>query len=91
MVVEIEEVVCSINTTLFECVGDVYTPRVTYTGDGYETIVYFGDTQVWRSEDDEREDINEDGDKEPLEGFLRKEISKLLRTLKPFELALDTP
>ena len=80
MIEEIEDAVNNIDQDIFESTGCEYL-NITVRSNGFIQIVDFVGIRIWNSEDDEREDINMDGDKEPIETFLRRRIKEELRKL----------
>ena len=51
-----------------------------------EIILFFGE-QIWSSEDDEREYVNEDEDEhEPIENFLRRKINEVVNLVSTIKL-----
>lgn len=55
-----------------------------YYTDGY-AINFFNYT-IWDSEDDIREFDDDKNDWEPLEGYMRKEIRKVIKTISKIEI-----
>jgi len=78
MIKEIEEAILNIEQDIFDSTEGIEYLNITVTSNGFAQIVEFIGVQLWNSEDDMREDINDDGDKEPIEVYLRREIRKLL-------------
>jgi hypothetical protein len=79
---EIEQAVNSIEQDIFNSTGGVEYLNMTVKSNGFVQIVEFIGIQLWNSEDDMREDINDNGDKEPIEVYLRRQLNKELSNLK---------
>jgi hypothetical protein len=81
MLQELENAIHHINSDIYFSSGEVEYLDVRLIVTGYTYTVKFLDIEIWNSEDDMREDINESGDKEDIEGYLRREIRRELNKL----------
>ena len=82
MIEEIEKAVNSIEQDIFNSTKGVEYFNMTVKSNGFVQIVDFIGIQLWNSEDDMREDINDSGDKEPIESYLRRQLNEELSKLK---------
>ena len=82
MIKEIEEAVNNIEKEIFNSTKGVEYLNMTVKSNGFVQIVEFIGIQLWNSEDDMREDINDKGDKEPIELYLRRQLNQELNNLK---------
>lgn len=76
------EIINELNEELYDKVGE--TDRAfSYSTNGYVDIISFGEIQIWDSEIDDREWIEEKNDYEPFKPFIKRvfnaEIDKLAR------------
>ena len=90
MINEVFDVVYKLNQeiyeSLFETCGEIYPVFELHT-DGNIILILIGSHQLWNSEDDEREYIDEDKDEyEPLEQYLRREVQKIINTISNIKL-----
>jgi hypothetical protein len=74
---EVIDAIASINSDIFEKTDNEFIELELKTN-GMGAIIYFCGIQIWFSEEDERDEINENGDHEPLEPFLRKRVNEII-------------
>lgn len=86
MIEDIENAVSSIGQDIFNSTNEVEYFNITIKSNGFVQIVEFIGIQLWNSEDDLREDINDNGDKEPLEQYLRRTLREELSKLAMIEI-----
>ncbi len=90
---EFLEAVNDLNQELYEKVGVFEVLELlaefSYSTNGYENIIKFGEVILWNDEMEEREWIEEKGDYEPLKPFLKRmllqEIDKLIKVKNAFK------
>ncbi len=83
MIKEIEKAVANIEQEIFDSTEGVEYFNVSLYSNGFEIGVKFIGITIWSSEDDMRNDINDNGDKEDIEVYLRRAIkSELLKLSK---------
>ena len=76
------EIINELNEELYDKAGE--TDRdFSYSTNGYIDIISFGEIQIWNSEIDDREWIEEKNDYEPFKPFIKRvfneELDKLAR------------
>jgi len=82
MIKEIEQAVQSIEEDIFEQT-DAYYFNLSVKSNGFCQKVDFLGIELWSSEDDMREYIDEDEERyEPIEKFLRRELMNQLKKLQ---------
>ena len=88
MLQETNDAIHSINQDLYDTYQgcDEDGIQVEFASNSYIDIITFCGLQIWNSEDDQRADVNDDGDKESLEGYLRSEINRLAAKLSKIKL-----
>lgn len=74
MIKELEQAISSIEQDIFESTGGVEYLNITVKSNGFCQIVEFVGIRLWNSEDDMRDEVNDNGDKEPIEDYLRKAL-----------------
>jgi len=85
MIEEIEQAIYNISLDIWEGIGYDYG-ILELRSDGFIQLVKFMGTCIWNSEDDTRDDVDVDGNKEPMETYLRRVINKELSTLNNIKL-----
>lgn len=81
MIQELENAIYNIHRDIYFLSGEVEYLDVRLITAGYTYTVEFLGIEIWNSEDDMRKDINESGDKEDIEGYLRGRIREELYKL----------
>tara|TARA_R110000751_G_scaffold101312_1_gene195434 strand:- start:1588 stop:1848 length:261 start_codon:yes stop_codon:yes gene_type:complete len=86
MIEELEEAVGSIQQDIYESSCGVEYLILTVKSSGFMQIVEFCGIEIWSSEDDMRDDINDNGDKEPIEAYLRNSLRDELANLSTIKI-----
>lgn len=81
MIEEIEKAVHNIEQDIYDSTGGVEYLNITIKSNGFVQVVKFIGIELWNSESDMREDINEYGDKEDIEVHLRQVLREELNKL----------
>ena len=88
---EINEAISNIHHEIFECHWeqdeDDEIIYISCYSDAYMVVVKFMGVHIWSSDNDLRDVINENGDKEPLEPYLRKMIMLEIEKIRKINLA----
>ena len=75
---DIDDLITKLNNEYYELNDEYFTPYFLSSSAGIRRIFFLGE-QIWTSEDDEREYINEEQDiKEELEVYLRREAKRIV-------------
>jgi hypothetical protein len=76
-----ENVVYNINSELYEMSEDFCVENgigLSFSTDGYASVIEFMGHVLWSTENDEREYIEETDDYEPLAPFVRRKFNELI-------------
>jgi len=89
MMIEIDklcEVVEKINNEIYDLGLELNSPYMELHFNGWAEIIKFLGEVIWSSEDEGREYFYSIDNYEPIEGYLRREVNKLLIELKDIVL-----
>ncbi|MDC1406068.1 hypothetical protein N8314_00775 [Akkermansiaceae bacterium] len=89
MINEIENTIQGIADDIYETSNIDYFD-ITFHSNGYQIIVKFIGVDIWNSDDDMREEVNDYGDKEELDTHLRRMITLELSKLSMINLYRET-
>tara|TARA_R110000851_G_scaffold34260_2_gene91096 strand:+ start:1686 stop:1970 length:285 start_codon:yes stop_codon:yes gene_type:complete len=88
---EINEAISNIHHEIFECHWeqdeDDEIIYISCFSNAYRVVVKFLDIPIWGSDNDRRDVISDNGDKEPLEPHLRKMIMAEIEKIRKINLA----
>lgn len=83
------EFIDELNCDIREQVGDDFYGLIEFHTIGHSGVIMFCDIVVWRSENDEREIINENTDDEeyePLGDFIKRRVNEICNNLSKIKL-----
>ena len=84
-----ERIVYNINNELYEsneAFCREYGTGLQFKTDGFASVITFMDFEIWSTENDEREYIDEEDDYEPLAPFVRRKFNELIANLASLKL-----
>ena len=77
------EIINDLNEELYNKVGETGR-NFSFSTNGYENIISFGEVMIWSSEMDEREWIHENNDYEPFKPFIKRMYNQEIQKLNLF-------
>jgi len=83
---EAEALVAKLNNEIYEQTEGNIEDALTYRSAGNGQVINFSDVPMWDSENDERDEVVDTGELEPIEPFLRAKINLMIGELSKIKL-----